>query len=385
MNHSLISEWVIQFLCTLIIVIAKWIIFKKADEKWWKAIIPIYNDYILFKIAWHKKWFWWILFPPMFVIMKIIILFDLAKKFQKKAWFALWLSFVPVVFYPILARWKAKYDSSKKMSWTLFWTVIAGIMWAIALLWWAFLWVLYHPGQNEKLDELRLKIQTPIMKFLSDYLIDTRSSNIFWLIDEHEFNENDFDMISRKEFEPYVDQLERWDIIFTDWARYISSIIIPWTWKHALIYLWNWEIIDATSKWVTTWELKDLDNLSRGSLLKQIIAFRPNLTDEQKEEFIQFAFDQLGKPYDFDYNKEDKDAYYCSELVADWLASIGLDITYESESVWRMVISPEDAVNYVKEVWIPNWEFENIFWLAKKSTWNERLGEWEGEVINKNN
>lgn len=385
MNHSLIPEWVIWFLCILIIVIAKWIIFKKAGEKWWKAIIPIYNDYILFKIAWHKKWFLWVLFPPMFVIMKIIILFNIAKKFQKKAWFALWLSFVPVVFYPILARWKAKYDSSKKMSWTLFWTVIAGIVWAIALLWWAFLWVLYHPGQNEKLDELRLKIQTPIMKSLSDYLIDTRSSNIFWLIDEHEFNENDFDMISRKEFEPYVDQLERWDIIFTDWARYISSIIIPWTWKHALIYLWNWEIIDATSEWVTTWELKDLDNLSRGSLLKQIIAFRPNLTDEQKEKFIQFAFDQLGKPYDFDYNKEDKDAYYCSELVADWLASMGLDITYESESVWRMVISPEDAVNYVKEVWIPNWEFEDIFWLTKKPTWNERLDKREGEVVNKNN
>ncbi|MBR4634001.1 hypothetical protein IKO50_03445 [bacterium] len=48
-----------------------------------------------------------------------------------------------------------------------------------------------------------------------------------------------------------------------------------------------------------------------------MIAFRPNLTEEQKEIFINFAFEQEGKPYDFDYNKEDKDAYYCSELVAD--------------------------------------------------------------------
>jgi hypothetical protein len=129
MNQSLISDWVIQFLCTLIIVIAKWIIFKKANEKWWKAIIPIYNDYILFKIAWHKNWFWWILFPPMFIIMKIIALFDISKKFQKSAWFTLWLLYIPVVFYPILAWWKAKYDASKKMKWTLFWKFIAWIIW----------------------------------------------------------------------------------------------------------------------------------------------------------------------------------------------------------------------------------------------------------------
>ena len=381
-NLGTSNLWLIS---TIIIVIAKWFIFKKAWEKWWKAIIPIYNDYILFKIAWHQRWFWWILFPPVFVILKVIVLFDIAKKFQKNAWFALWLYFVPVVFYPIIAWWKAEYDSSKKMSWTLFWKIMAGIIWVIGILIWGFVWVLFHPWKNAKLDEIRLKIQTPMMKILSDYLIDWRANNFFWLIDEHEFHENDFNMISWAEFEPYVEQLQRWDIMFTDWARYISSIVIPGTWKHALIYLWNWEIIDATSKWVTVWKLQDLDNLSRGSLLKQIIAFRPNLTDEQKEEFVQFAFNQLGKPYDFDYNKEDKDAYYCSELVADGLASVWLDITYESKSVWKMVVSPEDAVNYVKEVWIPNWEFEDVFWLAKESTWNEDLGEWEWELIDKNN
>jgi len=381
-NLGTSTLWLIS---TIIIVIAKWFIFKKAWEKWWKAIVPIYNDYILFKIAWRKKWFWWILFPPVYLFVKIAIFFDIAKKFWKSNQFALWLYFIPVIFYPILAWWKAKYDSSKKMSWTLFWKIVAGITWIVALFIWAFVWVLYHPGQNEKLDEIRLKIQTPMMKMLSDYLIDGRANNYLWLIDEHEFFHNDDDMISWEEFEPYINQLQRWDIIFTDWAKYISSIVIPWTRKHALIYLWSWEIIDATSKWVTVWELKDLDNLSRGSLLKQIIAFRPNLTDEQKEEFIQFAFDQLGKPYDFDYNKEDKDAYYCSELVADWLASVWLDISYESKSIWKMVVSPEDAVNYIKEVWIPNWEFEDIFWLAKEYKWNEELDKWEGVMIDKNN
>lgn len=382
-NYLIIYEQVTWIITSLLIIIAKWIVFKKAWEKWWKAIIPLYNDYVLFKIAWRKKWFWWILIPPIYVFVKIAALFDLSKKFWKKNWFALWLSFIPVIFFPILAWWKAKYDDSKKMKWTIFWRVIAIIMWIIWLFVWAFVLALFNPG-NEKIDNIRLKIQTPMMKFLSDYLIDWRANNWLWLIDEHNFHDNDDAMISWEDLQPYIDTLQRWDIMFTDWARYISSIVIPWTRKHALIYLGNWEIIDATSKWVTTWLLEDLDNLSRGSLLKEIIAFRPNLTEEQREEFIQFAFDQLGKPYDFDYNKEDKDAYYCSELVADWLAKVGLDITYESKSIWKMVVSPEDAVKYVQEIWLDNWEYENVFWLAKEWYREDENSEWEMRLVDKN-
>ena len=35
-----------------------WKIFTKAGEKGWKALIPIYDMYILFKIVWNKKAFW---------------------------------------------------------------------------------------------------------------------------------------------------------------------------------------------------------------------------------------------------------------------------------------------------------------------------------------
>jgi len=208
------------------------------------------------------------------------------------------------------------------------------------------------------------------MKTLSKYLLDGRADNYLWLIDENEFHYNDPDMISWEEFQPYVQKLKRWDIVFTEWANYLSSIIIPWTRKHTFIYLWNGELVDATSKWVTTWVLQDIDNLSRGSLLKSIIAFRPVLTDEQKETFTQFAFNQLWKPYDFDYNKEDKDAYYCSELVADWLKEAWIDVTYQSKSVWKMVVSPEDMVNYILNEWLNNWEFEELFYLTKLDNWD---------------
>ena len=38
--------------------IAGWKIFKKAGEKGWKSLIPIYSTYIFFKIVGMKKWFW---------------------------------------------------------------------------------------------------------------------------------------------------------------------------------------------------------------------------------------------------------------------------------------------------------------------------------------
>lgn len=48
---STLILWIIQ-------VIAFWAIFTKAGEPGWKSIIPVYNIYILFKIAWKTSMFW---------------------------------------------------------------------------------------------------------------------------------------------------------------------------------------------------------------------------------------------------------------------------------------------------------------------------------------
>jgi len=42
----------------VLLVIANWMIFKKAGEAGWKSIIPILNLYTLFKITWNTKMFW---------------------------------------------------------------------------------------------------------------------------------------------------------------------------------------------------------------------------------------------------------------------------------------------------------------------------------------
>lgn len=42
----------------LLQIIANWRIFTKAGEAGWKSIIPIYGDYISYKIAWQPAYFW---------------------------------------------------------------------------------------------------------------------------------------------------------------------------------------------------------------------------------------------------------------------------------------------------------------------------------------
>lgn len=44
----------------VLVVIAYWKMFTKAGEKGWKAIIPIYNVYVAFRIAWNDKSAFWI-------------------------------------------------------------------------------------------------------------------------------------------------------------------------------------------------------------------------------------------------------------------------------------------------------------------------------------
>lgn len=39
-------------------IIFLWKIFEKAGEKGWKAVIPFYSSYVLFKLVWETKYFW---------------------------------------------------------------------------------------------------------------------------------------------------------------------------------------------------------------------------------------------------------------------------------------------------------------------------------------
>ena len=100
--------WGIWLLFTLICL---WRVFNKAWRHWWASIIPFYNVYVWFKIAW-MSW-WWVLsliFPPLFAIMMIVSYFYVSKKFWHGWIFSLGLLFLNPIFLAILAFGGSKYS-----------------------------------------------------------------------------------------------------------------------------------------------------------------------------------------------------------------------------------------------------------------------------------
>jgi len=91
-------------------VVAYWKIFAKAGEPGWGAIVPIYNLYLLCKIAGRPEW-WVILFfiPLVNIVIALIIAMDLAKVFSKSSGFGIGLWLLSFVFVPILGFGSATY------------------------------------------------------------------------------------------------------------------------------------------------------------------------------------------------------------------------------------------------------------------------------------
>ena len=88
-----------------------WKMFVKAGQPGWAAIIPIYNSYIMCKIAGRPGW--WVillLIPYLNLIFWIIILLDLAKSFGKGIGFAVGMILLSFIFIPILGFGDAEYQ-----------------------------------------------------------------------------------------------------------------------------------------------------------------------------------------------------------------------------------------------------------------------------------
>lgn len=107
-----------------IIIISMWRIFKKAGQKPWKAIIPVYNLIILYKISGISPLFLlciiFLFIPEIsfigFIIWNIVDATQkamLCRKFNKSIWFIVGIILFDFVFYPILAFGNSKYIESK--------------------------------------------------------------------------------------------------------------------------------------------------------------------------------------------------------------------------------------------------------------------------------
>ncbi|HZW09327.1 MAG TPA: DUF5684 domain-containing protein [Phycisphaerales bacterium] len=100
------------YLTILALIVASWwIIFQKAGQPGWTAIIPIVNMYFLCKVAGRPGW-WVILFfiPIVNIVISAIVSIDVAKSFGKGTGFGIGLWLLGIIFYPVLAFSGAEYQ-----------------------------------------------------------------------------------------------------------------------------------------------------------------------------------------------------------------------------------------------------------------------------------
>jgi hypothetical protein len=95
----------------VVLFVALWKVFEKAGQPGWAAIIPIYNVYILIKVAGRPGWWLLLIFVPVVnFVISIIISLDVARNFGKTVGFGIGLIFLSIIFYPILAFGDARYQ-----------------------------------------------------------------------------------------------------------------------------------------------------------------------------------------------------------------------------------------------------------------------------------
>ena len=88
---------------TGLLILSKGQVYEKAGYASWKSIVPIYNLYILYKIAWGSGWLFLLnLIPIVNLVMGILTKYKLVKVFDAPFALFIVLIFMPVVGFPVM-------------------------------------------------------------------------------------------------------------------------------------------------------------------------------------------------------------------------------------------------------------------------------------------
>lgn len=134
-DYAILIILFLMAVCLLILtVIGYWGVFCKAGEKGWKVLIPFYNEYLLFKIAWKPsvclfKWLCLFLYEVVSVTLNAGVLLDtlqfalpsiafgltvtlyysLSRAFGHGFGYTVGIMFLPFIFVPLLGVGRSRY------------------------------------------------------------------------------------------------------------------------------------------------------------------------------------------------------------------------------------------------------------------------------------
>lgn len=121
-----ISFIIISLIIGILTIVATWILYDKAHEHGWAAIVPVYHDYVFFKVSWGNGWYFVILYALSIVaslvgskstiasvistilyialiVYSIITLYKFSKAYGQGAGFTVGLIFLNTIFLCIMA------------------------------------------------------------------------------------------------------------------------------------------------------------------------------------------------------------------------------------------------------------------------------------------
>jgi hypothetical protein len=105
--------FVVWLAIIILVITAMWKVFMKAGQPGWGSLIPIYNVYLLCKIAGKPGWWFLLMFIPIVnIVIAIMLALGVSANFGKGGGFAVGLLLLPMIFYPILAFGEAEYGSA---------------------------------------------------------------------------------------------------------------------------------------------------------------------------------------------------------------------------------------------------------------------------------
>ncbi|ANE52709.1 DUF5684 domain-containing protein [Flavisolibacter tropicus] len=98
------------FAFVIFLIASQWKVFEKAGQPGWACIVPIYNTYVLLKIAGKPGWWLLLLFVPFVnIVFAIWTVNMISKSFGKDEGFTAGLILLGFVFWPILGFGSAQY------------------------------------------------------------------------------------------------------------------------------------------------------------------------------------------------------------------------------------------------------------------------------------
>jgi hypothetical protein len=105
----------VVFAIVVTTIAGAWKTFTKAGEPGWGYLIPIYNLYLMTKIAGRPGWWTILMLVPLInIVFQAIVQIGIAQNFGKSGAFGLGLLFLPFIFYPILGFGDAVYRGGRR-------------------------------------------------------------------------------------------------------------------------------------------------------------------------------------------------------------------------------------------------------------------------------